>query len=554
MEQFWSQPWPLIVLSLIFSILLTWLIGLLPVLLIRYLILHRPLSKFWSVFLASVFWLFNVVLFELLGSHSSTHPSLFLIGLASYYIYRTNKGFRVLTKDIWSFIVYCCSFNYLSVFLWLRYLGKRKVVLLSVAAVALSSALLIAVASLFNGFIDSFEQAAVDAMGDVVLLPTEKITDCQELIGQLEQLKAVEAATATLSAQGLLHLGKGNVRAVDILGIEVQKRGRVTAFGQSLLKGKPEAQQKKLAADDQAVNGYIGIGVLCEPNEETDEYDIDAARAEIGREVVLTMGSVAEDKDGRREFKRKTIRLVISDVVFNGVYYLDSRFIRVPIEQLQEVIYPDSTRPVANQIQIKLRSGIGAASALAQIRGVWKAFASGRLGWDEYQIEATQIETARQLWSRYIAEVRKQMGVLLLIFGVVSMSAVLLVFCIFYMIVDGRRRDVAILKSCGAASSSVAMTFIGFGGFIGIIGTAFGTAIGYSITKNINMVDEWIRIIFGLKLWKASVYMFSRIPNEVDWQAVVWIALSAIAGAAIGAVIPAISAAMTRPVNVLRYE
>jgi ABC-type lipoprotein release transport system permease subunit len=48
--------------------------------------------------------------------------------------------------------------------------------------------------------------------------------------------------------------------------------------------------------------------------------------------------------------------------------------------------------------------------------------------------------------------------------------------------------------------------------------------------------------------------MFSKIPNEVDWQAAVWIALSAIAGAAIGAVIPAVSAAMTRPVNVLRYE
>ena len=38
--------------------------------------------------------------------------------------------------------------------------------------------------------------------------------------------------------------------------------------------------------------------------------------------------------------------------------------------------------------------------------------------------------------SRYVAEFRKQMGVLLLIFGVVSLSAVLLVFCIFYMIVE----------------------------------------------------------------------------------------------------------------------
>jgi ABC-type lipoprotein release transport system permease subunit len=74
------------------------------------------------------------------------------------------------------------------------------------------------------------------------------------------------------------------------------------------------------------------------------------------------------------------------------------------------------------------------------------------------------------------------------------------------------------------------------------------------VTKNINVIEGWIRIAFGLKLWKASVYMFSRIPNEVDWHAVVWIVLSAVVGAALGALIPAMSAAITKPVNVLRYE
>jgi lipoprotein-releasing system permease protein len=146
------------------------------------------------------------------------------------------------------------------------------------------------------------------------------------------------------------------------------------------------------------------------------------------------------------------------------------------------------------------------------------------------------------------------MGVLLLIFGVVSLSAVLLIFCIFYMIVETRRKDIAIMKSCGADSGSIAFIFVGFGAFVGILGTLLGTAAGYIVTKNINEVEGWIRVAFGLKLWKASVYMFSRIPNEVYWQAVWWIVLSAILGAALGAVIPALSAALTRPVRVLRYE
>jgi ABC-type lipoprotein release transport system permease subunit len=48
--------------------------------------------------------------------------------------------------------------------------------------------------------------------------------------------------------------------------------------------------------------------------------------------------------------------------------------------------------------------------------------------------------------------------------------------------------------------------------------------------------------------------MFSKIPSEVDWDWALLIVLSAVIAAAVGALIPAIIAVRTRPVNVLRYE
>jgi lipoprotein-releasing system permease protein len=438
----------------------------------------------------------------------------------------------------------------LKIFLWLRYLGKRRVVLLSIAAVAISCALLITVASIFTGFINAYEQSAVNALGDVVLSPGGDIKDFQELTRKIENLNDVAAAAGSFPIQGLLHLGKGNVRAVEIWGIEVQKEGKVTSFEKSLLKNKAMEPQ----VEDNITEGYIGIGVLAEPNEQTDEYDFNAVETMIGRQAVITTGSATKEKDGAEQFKRRTIQFTIADAVFTGIYYLDSRLVYLPIDRLSSAIYPELDQPVARQIHIKLRNGADTASAIAQIRKVWENFASEKLGWGQMQIQWARIETARQMQARYVGEIRKQMGVLLLIFGVVSLSAVLLVFCIFYMIVEHRRRDVAILKSCGATSRSVAAIFMGFGGFVGIIGAGLGTVLGYYITKHINSVDELIRIVFGLKLWKASVYMFSTIPNEVDWQAVVWIAIAAIIGAVLGATIPAISAALTKPVNVLRYE
>lgn len=436
----------------------------------------------------------------------------------------------------------------LKLFLWLRYLREKKIVFLSIAAVALSAALLIIVASLFGGFINAFEQSAVKAIGDVVLEPPVKFTQYEELIRRLGQRDVVESASATLSSEGLLHLGKGDVRGVEIWGVS----NLDTRFSKV---ERVSGSENPVSRNGQSVCGLVGIGVVGKPDEETDEYDFDAVKREIGQDAVLTTGAVIKAQDeGEATVRRKTIRFTIADVVFTGVYHLDKGLVYLPIEELQKALYPGESEGVASQIQIKLRAGAEADAALVQIRGVWEDFAAEELGWEPYLIRSTTIVTAKQMQSRYVAEFRKQMGVLLLIFSVVSLSAVLLIFCIFYMIVEMRQKDIAIIKSCGATNGSVAFIFVGFGICVGLIGAGVGMILGDIVTRNINTIEEWIRIIFGLKLWKSSVYMFSKIPSEVDWDSALLIALSAVIAAAVGALIPAIIAVRTKPVNVLRYE
>ena len=447
----------------------------------------------------------------------------------------------------------------LKLFLWLRYLRKKKIVFLSIAAVALSAALLIVVASLFTGFINAFEQSAVEAVGDIVLAPPVKFAKYQLFIERLEQVRQVKAATATLSGQGLLHLGKGNVRAVKLSGIEPESRAKVTGLKQFLHKQKELGREPSFEVPGLPgkLGGFVGIGVVAEPDEKTDEYDFAKIEKMVGQQVVFTTGAVLrarENKSTRAQFKRKTVKLAIADIVFTGVYDLDKSYVYLPIERLQRILYPNQAGQVADQIQIKLTGDTEADVAMAQIRGLWRQFATEQLGWGPYLINETIIITAKEMQSPLVAAFRKQLGILLLIFGVVSFTVVLLILCIFYMIVMTRQKDIAIIKSCGATGSSVALIFVGFGAFVGIIGSGIGAIIGYIVTKNINTIEEWIRIIFGLKLWKSSVYMFSKIPNEIDWDSALPIILSAVIAASLGALIPAIIAARTRPVNILRYE
>ena len=439
----------------------------------------------------------------------------------------------------------------LGLFLCFKYLCGKKIVLLSIAAVAMSCALLITVASLFTGFIEAIENSASDHMGDIVIgAPLSlRIPKYDQLIRDLEQNKLIKGATAVLSGQGLLHMGKdtGDVRAVRIWGIEPASRENVAPFADLLVKHKDRIEPPTfaVAGDTEQLGGFVAIGVVAKPDDVTDEYDLEQVTASIGRKVVLTTGT--------KELKPKTMKFAIADVVFSGIYEFDKDFVYLPIDVLTEKLYPSEGK-VADMIQIRLNPKVEPQGALAVVRGIWREFADRELGWSNYAVSLTTISTSRQMQAKLIAEYRKQMGMLMLIFGVISGGVVLLIFCIFYLIVMTKQKDIAVVKSCGLSSGSVGLLFVVFGFIIGLIGSGLGVVIGYLFTKNVNYIERLISIVFGLKLWKSSTYMFTRIPSQVHWESVVWVGLAAVLAAAIGAVIPAIAAARVRPVKILRYE
>jgi len=447
----------------------------------------------------------------------------------------------------------------LKLFLWLKYLRKRRIILLSIAAVAMSVSLLIVVASLFTGFIAAFEHSAVEMLGDVVMAAPQdrQFQKYPALIERLEQSDVVEVASATLSSQGLLHLGRGNVRPVSVWGIQPARRARVTGFKKILMLQSKIAGDPSFEVPDAPgeIGGFVGIGVVGEPDEQTDEYDQQAILKEaVGQQYHVTTGTMDSAAGPDQAPRRRLISFRVVDLVYSGVHELDSGFVYLPIRALQKELYPGQQGDLATAINIRLKPGVDPYAAVIKIREIWSDFAASELGWKTPDIVDTNIQTAQQLQSHYVAEIKKQMGVLLLIFGVVSFSVVVLVFCIFYMMVKLKQRDVAVIKSCGAASTSVVWLFLGFGVSVGVVGSGLGAVLGYLITRNINTVESWIRVLFGLKLWKSSIYMFDRIPNQVDWAGAMPIVGLAILAAALGALIPALVAARTRPVEVLRYE
>ncbi len=461
----------------------------------------------------------------------------------------------------------------LKFFLALRYLKKKKIVLLSIAAVALSTALLVTVASLFTAFIEAVESSSSDYLGDIVLEPPAEISYSDELVAKLCSSKEIAAASVVLSTNGLIHLGSGNVKAVSIWGIDLPSRCRVTGMKNSLLMQKnlssiPEFEND--ANDSDIIPAFVGIGLLAEPDAKTDEYDLSLVKAFVGDNAIITVGSVQSDSaeaamsltrrrkdsltdDSFAGLQSRSARIRICDVVFTSVYDIDKRFIFVPVDRLAAVLRGQTQKP-ADVIHIKCADGFSPQQTVSVVRQIWTDFASGRLDWPNFYIADTEIITSVAKQSQYTAELRKQMGVLLVIFGVISAGVVVLVFCIFYMIVTSKQKDLAIIKSIGGSSITIASIFLFFGLFIGLIGASVGLVVGFAITHNVNTIERWIGLLFGLKLWSSSVYMFSRIPNHFNWYWAWRFFGAAVLASVLGALVPAITAAKAIPAKILRYE
>ncbi|MHB0945565.1 MAG: ABC transporter permease [Sedimentisphaerales bacterium] len=447
----------------------------------------------------------------------------------------------------------------LKFFLALRYLKKKKIVLLSIVAVALSTALLVTVASLFTAFISAVESGASDYLGDIIIQPPARFADSNVLVEKLNADKNIFAATAILSTNGLIHLGGGNVKAVSIWGIDIQSRDEVAGLKANLLTQKSAIGEPTFAVagdNSDIMPAFVGIGLIAEPNTITDDYDFSAIKLNIGNNAVITTGSLENSKNDESSasmLHSKSVKIKIADILFTSVYELDERFVFVPIDRLADVLALDIKKP-ADVVHIKCAAGVNPDDAVAAVTQIWTQFAEKTLGWERFYIADTEIMTAVAKQSEYTTELRKQMGVLLVVFGIISAGVIVLVFCIFYMIVSGKQKDLAVIKSIGGSSLSAASIFLIFGLLVGLIGASAGLGIGYVITHNVNAIEKWIQTALGLKLWSSSIYMFSKIPDKFNWYWAWRFFAAAALSSVIGALVPAISAARTAPAKILRYE
>ena len=170
-------------------------------------------------------------------------------------------------------------------------------------------------------------------------------------------------------------------------------------------------------------------------------------------------------------------------------------------------------------------------------------------------MDQVDLQTWEEMQSTYIAAIEKEKFLVLIMFGVISVVAVFLILCIFYMIVQEKTRDIGIIKSVGGSAEGIAAVFLAYGGAIGIVGGVLGSLLGTTFIEHINDVQDFLaRLNPAWRVWSPETYSFDKIPDVWKWSEVIWICVLALIASIAGAAFPAIRASRTWPVESRSYE
>jgi lipoprotein-releasing system permease protein len=143
------------------------------------------------------------------------------------------------------------------------------------------------------------------------------------------------------------------------------------------------------------------------------------------------------------------------------------------------------------------------------------------------------------------AALRTQKVAITVILTIIIIVAAFNIIAAMTMLVIGKAKEIAILKSMGMRATGVARVFQAAGLFIGLIGTGCGLAVGLTTIAVLRRYDYQL---------DPHVYLIDRLPVKVNPDELVMTACITLAICLLATLYPAIKAARLPPIDGLRYE
>ena len=427
----------------------------------------------------------------------------------------------------------------------------------SVLGVVFGVAALTIVLAVTTGFQKQFRDKVLGVNAHVIVMKSQTtFAEYRDVMKTAREIdRDVLAVQPFIFAEMLATRGKGELSGVAIKGIDPNLVGGVLDLDKHMIEGsvdslllqacppgadeRSEPQDRRPAPAGSAVAAPAMISAtepdrphcLKDPPIIMGKELAHKLRAKVGDTltVVVPLSSIDLDTWRAKSSAPRTRKFTITGIFYSGFDEYDRRLMYASLLETQE-LWGRGDQVMG--VELKVRD-VDRAEAIAHKL-------ERALGGPPYQVQ-DWYELNHNLFT---ALTLQKVALVIILTLIIVVAAVNMVSALTMLVVE-KVREIAILKSMGASSSSVGLVFQVVGVAIGGAGTLIGVVIG--------LVTCYVVGRYGYHL-DPKVYLIDRLPIEVKPLEVLLVAGITMVISVFATVVPSQSAASLRPVDGLRYD